>query len=116
MKETKIDSLDSRSNKNTKQARTNSSELSYPPLVVFLSVCDRRFRLQRPKFSRCDNPILEPETPYEKIGEVNNVVFPCGMALLEEKLFVYYGGGDKVIGIATIEVDKLLNILKPHKH
>lgn len=61
---------------------------------------------------RTDNPILEPETSYEKEGLVSNVVFPCGNVLLGEKLFVYYGGADQVIGVATIEMKKLIKILK----
>lgn len=61
---------------------------------------------------RTDYPILEPETSYEKEGLVSNVVFPCGTALIGKKLFVYYGGGDKVVGAATVEIDKLLRVLK----
>lgn len=61
---------------------------------------------------RTDNPIFEPETPYEKEGKVPNVVFPCGAALIGKKLFVYYGGADKVAGVATVEIDELLRVLK----
>ncbi|MFN7088792.1 MAG: hypothetical protein ACK4NX_03200, partial [Candidatus Paceibacteria bacterium] len=61
---------------------------------------------------RTDNPILEPETPYEKEGQIPNVVFPCGAVLIGEKLFVYYGGADKVIGVASTEINKLLDVLK----
>jgi predicted GH43/DUF377 family glycosyl hydrolase len=61
---------------------------------------------------RTDNPILEPETQYEKEGMVPNVVFPCGAVVIGKKLFVYYGGADKVVGAATIEINKLLNVLK----
>ncbi|KKN08651.1 hypothetical protein LCGC14_1054500, partial [marine sediment metagenome] len=64
---------------------------------------------------RTDNPIFEPETSYEKEGQVPNVVFPCGMVLLEETLFVYYGGADQVVGVATIEMKKLLKVLKQCK-
>lgn len=64
---------------------------------------------------RTDYPIFEPETPYEKDGIVANVVFPCGSVLIGKKLFVYYGGADKVIGVATIDIDKLLRIFKPLK-
>jgi predicted GH43/DUF377 family glycosyl hydrolase len=56
-------------------------------------------------------PILEPETPYELFGQVNNVVFPCGAAIIGEDLFVYYGGADSVIGVATMKVEDLLNSL-----
>ncbi len=56
-------------------------------------------------------PILEPETPYELFGQVNNVVFPCGAVVIGEDLFVYYGGADSVIGVATMKLDELLNSL-----
>lgn len=61
---------------------------------------------------RTDNPILEPEMPYEKEGQVRNVVFPCGAVLLGRTLFVYYGGGDQVVGVATVDIDNLLRVLK----
>jgi beta-1,2-mannobiose phosphorylase / 1,2-beta-oligomannan phosphorylase len=56
-------------------------------------------------------PILQPETPYELYGQVNNVVFPCGAAVIGEDLFVYYGGADTVIGVATMKLSELLNSL-----
>lgn len=60
---------------------------------------------------RTDYPIFEPETSYEKEGVIANVVFPCGTALIGKKLFVYYGGADKVVGVATAEIDDLLRVL-----
>jgi len=65
---------------------------------------------------RTDNPIFEPETAYEKEGQIPNVVFPCGNVLIGEKLFVYYGGADQVVGVATVEMSKLLKILKLCKY
>jgi len=61
---------------------------------------------------RTDYPIFEPEASYEKEGIVANVVFPCGAVLIGKKLFVYYGGADKVVGVATLEFQKLLEVLK----
>jgi predicted GH43/DUF377 family glycosyl hydrolase len=56
-------------------------------------------------------PLLEPETSYELNGQVNNVVFPCGAVVIGEDLFVYYGGADSVIGVATMKLPELLNSL-----
>ncbi len=42
-----------------------------------------------------------PEADYEMLGDVGNVVFPCGYALDGNKLFLYYGAGDRCIGLAT---------------
>ncbi len=61
---------------------------------------------------RTIEPILEPEMPYEKEGQVKNVVFPCGAVLLGKKVFLYYGGGDSVCCLATIDLDFLLSKLK----
>lgn len=66
--------------------------------------------------ARLDNPIFEPETDYEKKGVVPNVVFPCGAVILGKTIFMYYGGGDKVIGVATISVDVLLENLGSCKY
>jgi len=65
--------------------------------------------------SRTSKPLLEPEMPYEKEGLVNNVVFPCGAVEINGKIFVYYGGADQVIGGATIDLNKLLQIFKTDK-
>jgi beta-1,2-mannobiose phosphorylase / 1,2-beta-oligomannan phosphorylase len=63
---------------------------------------------------RTKTPILEPKEPYEKFGDVNNVVFPTGACVLDnDKLFVYYGGADKVCCLATADLNYLLDhILK----
>lgn len=66
--------------------------------------------------SRATDAIFEPEEDYEKNGVVNNVVFPCGVISKGENIFIYYGGGDKVVGVATIKksivIKALLNGMK----
>lgn len=61
---------------------------------------------------RADYPVFEPETDYEKKGEVSNVVFPCGAVVIGKTLFMYYGGADQVVGVATMKLEKLLDILQ----
>ncbi|MGQ9719399.1 MAG: hypothetical protein ACUVWK_06160 [Nitrososphaerales archaeon] len=63
--------------------------------------------------ARTDEPIFEPEETYEKIGLVNNVVFPCGAVVIVNKIYMYYGAADRVIGVATLETEKLLRALLP---
>lgn len=53
-------------------------------------------------------PILEPEEPWELEGDVPNVVFTCGTAEIGDEYFVYYGGADKVIAVATGRQDELV--------
>lgn len=61
---------------------------------------------------RTDSPIFEPETPYEKEGLVKNVVFPCGNVMLRKRLLMYYGGADSIIGVASVDMEELLRVLK----
>ncbi len=61
--------------------------------------------------SRTTDPIFEPQEIYEKEGIVNNVVFPCGMTVQDGLIFIYYGGADKVVGVATIELDIVLKAM-----
>ncbi len=61
--------------------------------------------------ARLTDPIFEPKEEYEKVGLVNNVVFPCGLILQKGMLYIYYGGADKVCGVATIKLNILLSAL-----
>ena len=61
--------------------------------------------------ARSSDPIFEPVEEYEKIGLVNNVVFPCGMVLRDGLLYVYYGGADRVCGVATMRLKILTDAL-----
>ncbi|MBP7462288.1 MAG: glycosidase [Candidatus Delongbacteria bacterium] len=58
--------------------------------------------------ARLAYPILEPERPWERIGDVNNVVFPTGAYSFEDNLFVFYGCADKVIGLAKGKFSDLM--------
>jgi beta-1,2-mannobiose phosphorylase / 1,2-beta-oligomannan phosphorylase len=57
---------------------------------------------------RQTEPILEPMEPWEREGDVPNVVFSCGAALVADEIHVYYGGADKVIGLARGDVRQFL--------
>lgn len=60
---------------------------------------------------RSRHPIFSPETPYERVGQVPNVVFPCGAVVRKKRLYTYYGGADQVIGVASISLPRLLTTL-----
>lgn len=60
---------------------------------------------------RTDYPLFEPEMPYEIEGVVRNVVFPCGAVVLNDTIYLYYGGADKVTGVATMNMTDLLDLL-----
>jgi predicted GH43/DUF377 family glycosyl hydrolase len=63
---------------------------------------------------RAHSPILEPDEWYENDYKPG-IVYVSGAVVLEGKLFVYYGGGDKYIAVATIELNELLNDMKINK-
>lgn len=57
--------------------------------------------------------IFQPEEPYETKGcyAGGGVVFPCGNVVIDETLFVYYGGADKFVGVATCGMKEILACL-----
>jgi len=59
---------------------------------------------------RHPEPILEPERDYEIRGEVPNVVFTCGACEVGDKYYVYYGGADRVICVATVDKEDMLGL------
>ncbi len=61
--------------------------------------------------ARSTDPVFEPTEPYEKTGVVNNVVFPCGSVVDNGIVYIYYGGADKVVGVAECSLDDILNPL-----
>ncbi len=63
--------------------------------------------------SRTVDTIFEPLESYERVGQVPNVVFSCGMVERDDELFIYYGGADSCLGVAKIPLKKLLQILLP---
>lgn len=60
---------------------------------------------------RSKEPILVPTEQYEKYGDVSNVVFPTGACIVDEEIFVYYGGADKVCCVATAKINELVDYL-----
>jgi predicted GH43/DUF377 family glycosyl hydrolase len=65
--------------------------------------------------SRSPVPILAPRTDYERIGDINNVVFASG-AIVEPdgEVKVYYGAADTAICVATASLDELIAVACNH--
>lgn len=61
--------------------------------------------------ARLRDPILEPVENWEISGDVPNVVFSCATVEIDDTYFVYYGGADRVIAVATTRKADLLNSL-----
>lgn len=55
--------------------------------------------------SRGDTPLFVPEKPWERAGQVPNVVFVEGMVRQGRRDLFYYGGADSYIGVAEAPVE-----------
>lgn len=60
---------------------------------------------------RLDHWLLSPEDPWERVGDVGNVVFPCGAVVRDRILDLYYGAADSVVCLASAPVDELVDML-----
>jgi predicted GH43/DUF377 family glycosyl hydrolase len=65
---------------------------------------------------RGDEWVFGPEAEYERVGDVADVVFPCGAVVAPDgdALRLYYGGADTVMCLATASIRELLEWLKGH--
>ncbi|NLF39672.1 glycosidase, partial [bacterium] len=62
----------------------------------------------------CPEPLMAPETPYEREGYRGSVLFPGGMILEPDgEVKIYYGAADTVECLATAHVDDLLALCTP---
>ena len=69
--------------------------------------------LKNPKkvIGRLKEPLFSPDKPWEKRGDVNNVVFPTGTAIFGDQLYIYYGAADKRIAVAAVNLNSLIKEL-----
>jgi predicted GH43/DUF377 family glycosyl hydrolase len=73
------------------------------------------FDLEKPDvcLQRGNSWIFGPEAPYERSGDVNDVVFPCGQTIGADgdTINLYYGAADSCIALATGSIRELLSWL-----
>ena len=72
--------------------------------MILLDLDDPTQVLGRPT-----EPVFWPEELWELRGDVPNVVFSGANPVVDGTVYVYYGGGDHVIGLATCGLDALLD-------
>jgi beta-1,4-mannooligosaccharide/beta-1,4-mannosyl-N-acetylglucosamine phosphorylase len=67
--------------------------------------------------ARCDPYLLTPSTLYECVGNVPNVVFPCGALVDGEtgRLALYYGSADTVVSVAFGNVHEIVDFVRDNK-
>jgi beta-1,4-mannooligosaccharide/beta-1,4-mannosyl-N-acetylglucosamine phosphorylase len=58
--------------------------------------------------------LMSPQTLYECVGDVPNVVFPCAAVVdgATNRMAIYYGAADTVVGLAFARVDEVVQWVK----
>ncbi|GAX62137.1 cytoplasmic protein [Candidatus Scalindua japonica] len=64
--------------------------------------------------ARSDEWVFSPEEEYERTGDVDNVVFPCGWMEQDNNIRIYYGSADSCIATASASKTSLLAWLRNH--
>jgi predicted GH43/DUF377 family glycosyl hydrolase len=77
------------------------------------TACAALLDLENPQkeIARLPYPLFRPEHEWELKGEVNNVCFPTGAVLFDDRLHIYYGAADEQIATATVSLTALLKEL-----
>jgi predicted GH43/DUF377 family glycosyl hydrolase len=60
---------------------------------------------------RSDTPVISPDLHYENDGKPG-IVYASGAVIKDEKLFIYYGGGDKVSCVASAPLSEFLHAVQ----
>lgn len=94
-------------------------------LLIYHGVCETTIgrtyhaaaallQLDKPEveIARLPYPLFSPTEKWEKEGVVNHVVFPTGIVLFGDDLYIYYGSADNHIAVAQVNINELLSELK----
>jgi predicted GH43/DUF377 family glycosyl hydrolase len=60
---------------------------------------------------RSDEWVFGPKAQYEREGDVDDVVFPCGWIKKGDKIFMYYGAADSRICLATADFNEVVDFV-----
>jgi predicted GH43/DUF377 family glycosyl hydrolase len=80
-----------------------SAPLTYSLAALLLDARDPARVLARSR-----EPILSPETSYEREGFFGGVVFTCGALAEGDLVRIYYGAADGVTAVADLSLDEIL--------
>jgi beta-1,2-mannobiose phosphorylase / 1,2-beta-oligomannan phosphorylase len=61
---------------------------------------------------RSNMPVLAPSEWYENEGFKAGVAYPCGAVVVDNHLYVYYGGADSYVCVAARDLNEFLEELK----
>lgn len=76
----------------------------YRQSVALVDLDDPRKVIHRPK-----GFIMEPAEWWEIHGDVPYVIFSCAALVVSDQLYFYYGGADRLIGLATAPLADVLD-------
>ncbi|MEZ4689272.1 MAG: hypothetical protein R3A12_03470 [Ignavibacteria bacterium] len=65
--------------------------------------------------SRSDEWVFGPSENYERVGDVPDVTFPCGVIVKGDELIMYYGAADSSVAIASASIKEILDYLSNYK-
>jgi beta-1,2-mannobiose phosphorylase / 1,2-beta-oligomannan phosphorylase len=83
------------------------------PAGYVYTACAALLDLDNPKqeIARLPYPLFAPKYDWELNGEVNNVCFPTGAVVFDDRLYLYYGAADERIACASVLLSDLLTAL-----
>jgi predicted GH43/DUF377 family glycosyl hydrolase len=87
--------------------RQTTPKIAYRLGLALLDLKDPRKVL-----CRSEGYVFGPLEPYERKGDVNDVVFPCGWVVWGDELRVYYGGADTNVSMASAKLNDILKYIK----
>lgn len=87
------------------------------PMGLVYSACVALLNLENPQIeiSRLPYALFSPDQEWELKGEVDNVCFPTGALVDENRLYIYYGAADEKIAIASVNLSGLISELLKYK-
>lgn len=61
---------------------------------------------------RSEGWVFGPREMYERTGDVNDVVFPCGWILVDDELRIYYGSADMSVAMASAKMSDIMQYIR----
>ena len=86
--------------------RQTTSKASYRLGLALLDLEDPRKVLHR-----SEGWVFGPREMYERSGDVNDVVFPCGWVLVDDEIRIYYGSADVSVSMASAKLRDVLDYI-----
>ena len=87
-------------------ARKTTSKVNYRIGLALLDLENPRKVLHR-----SEGWIFGPSEMYERGGDVNDIVFPCGWVEFEDELRIYYGSADTSVAMASAKMNDVLQYI-----